>query len=139
MRSCLRLFLFFVVFFIGSAVAQEPEKAPSESQSYTFNPLAVKRDPFEAPAFTEKSNLSDLERYDLNEMNLVAILTGMGRPQAMIVLPNAKTHIVQIGDRIGRHNGKVFKVSDSEIVVRENFKDYQNRSRTSLTSLVLAQ
>src|SRR5262245_53428079 len=102
-----------------------PPPAP-DAPPYTFNPLSVKRDPFQAPDFKSAVTQSELQRYDLNEMNLVAILTGMGRPQAMIVLPSGKTHIVQVGDQMGRHNGRISKISDNEIVVRETFKDYQN-------------
>lgn len=120
------------------ATAQNP-RSPNDGSVYTFNPLAVKRDPFEMPDLSSKSVQSDLEQYDLNEMNLVAILTGMGRPQAMLVLPNGKTHIVQVGDRVGRHSGKIFRIKENEIVVKETFRDYQNKSRTSLTNLVLAQ
>ncbi len=111
----------------------------TESHSYTFNPLSVKRDPFEAPEINEKAGVNDLMKFDLNEMNLVAILSGMGRPQGMIVLPNGKTHIVQVGDLIGRHSGRIAKISDNEVIVKETFRDYQNRTRTSLTNLVLAQ
>lgn len=107
--------------------------------TYTFNPLAVKRDPFFPSELSTSKKSNDLLRFDLNEMNLVAILTGMGAPQAMIVLPNSKTHIVQVGDPIGRHQGKVARISATEVIVRETFTDYQNRKKTNLTNLVLAE
>lgn len=111
----------------------------SNSNSYTFNPLSVKRDPFFPSELATSKKSNDLLRFDLNEMNLVAILTGMGAPQAMIVLPNSKTHIVQVGDPIGRHQGKVARISATEVIVRETFTDYQNRKKTNLTNLVLAE
>ncbi len=119
--------------------AEESAKLSAEAQGYTFNPIAVKRDPFDPPLFSDNSKVSELQLFDLNEMNLVAVLTGMGRPQAMLVLPNGKTHIVQAGDQIGRHKGRVSRITENEIVVKEVFKDYQGRSKTSLTNLVLAQ
>jgi type IV pilus assembly protein PilP len=116
----------------GSGGDDDPNSA------YSFNPLAVKRDPFTPPS-VKGAEVSDLRRYDLNEMNLVAILMGMGAPQAMIQLPNGKTHIVQVGTPIGRRNGKVFKIKSDEVVVRESFTDYQNRVKSDFTSLVIAQ
>jgi len=130
--------LLLFLFLFGSVKILAAESG-GESQSYTFNPLAVKRDPFEPPEASDKGTTNELLRFDLNEMNLVAVLSGMGSPQGMIVLPNGKTHIVQVGDRVGRHNGRISKIKDNEVVVKETFRDYQNRLRTSLTNLVLAQ
>jgi Tfp pilus assembly protein PilP len=63
----------------------------------------------------------------------------MGSPQAMVALPDKSTHIVQVGDQIGRRRGVIAKISTNEIVIRETFRDYQNRSTTETTTLVLAQ
>ena len=128
-----------IYLFCFMSVLCEATTNISDSSTYTFNPLSVKRDPFEPPEASDKAGVNDLLRFDLNEMNLVAIMSGMGRPQGMIVLPNGKTHIVQTGDIIGRHNGKIAKITDSEVIVKETFRDYQNRLRSSLTNLVLAQ
>lgn len=109
------------------------------SDGYSFNPLAVKRDPFVAPTVDKRKLVGELNRYDVNEMTLVAIMSGLGPAQAMIVLPNGNTHIVQVGDAIGRRNGKVAKITANEVIIRESFRDYQDREKTSQTSLVLAE
>ena len=109
-------------------------------EGWLFNPLAVKRDPFvPPPGLNKKEKGNELREFDLNEINLVAILTGLGPPQAMVVLPNGKTHIVQVRDPIGRHNGRVFKITANEVVIEESFKDFKGRDKRSLTNLVLAQ
>lgn len=107
-------------------------------ENWTFNPIAVKRDPFIAPEAKAERELNELQQFDLNEMNLVAILTGMGSPQAMVVLPNGKTHIVQKGDSIGRHNGRIHRIKSDEVVVTESFRDFKGRTKKSFTSLVIA-
>jgi Tfp pilus assembly protein PilP len=104
---------------------------------YSFNPLGVKRDPFVPPEVAKKA-VGELNRYDINEMTLVAIMTGLGPAQAMIVLPNNSTHIVQTGDSIGRRNGRVARITANEVIIKESFRDYQNREKESQTSLVLA-
>jgi Tfp pilus assembly protein PilP len=76
--------------------------------------------------------------YDVTKFQLVAILTGMGPPRAMIMLPNNSTEILQVGDTIGRNNGKIQKIADSEIVIKEVYKDYQGKMRSYFTSLVIA-
>jgi Tfp pilus assembly protein PilP len=110
-----------------------------DPNQYSFNPIGVKRDPFAPPVSATKGSMNSLQRFDLNQISLVGILTGIGAPQAMVVLPDKSTHIVQVGDQIGRRKGVVAKISTNEIVVRETFRDYQNRSTTETTSLVLAQ
>ncbi|MBS1982785.1 MAG: pilus assembly protein PilP [Bdellovibrionales bacterium] len=123
-----------------SAPSGSPEEATEKSgDTWTFNPLHVKRDPFEGPPEQKKASTNELRRFDLNEINLVAILTGLGAPQAMLVLPNGKTHIVQIGDDIGRHNGRVYKITATEVVVVESFLDFRGRTKKSYTNLVIAQ
>ena len=106
---------------------------------FSFNPISVKRDPFQPPEVKGNSALSDLNRYDLNEMKLVAIMTGLGQPQAMIVLPNNRTHIVQKGDSIGRQNGRIQRITANEVTVKEFFKDFRGNTKESTTSLVIAE
>lgn len=121
----------------GSPDKMASAKGP-EITGYSFNPLAIKRDPFMPPQTEGDKKVSDIQLFDVNEMNLVAVLTGMGKPQAMIVLPNGKTEIVSEGALIGRRNGTVSRITPNEVQVKESFRDYQNRLKTDITSLVIA-
>lgn len=97
-------------------------------ENFTFNPLEVKRDPFSPP--DRKMSLVDgneLIRYDLFELKLVAVMTGLGASKAMIVLPNGATHIVQQGDRLGRNSGYITDIKMDRLVVLESFKDFRGR------------
>jgi len=133
--------------FVGRlALGQAEDSAVDTKQfrfkdpnQYSFNPIGVKRDPFAPPVTAVKAGMNSLLRFDLNQISLVGILTGMGSPQAMVALPDKSTHIVQVGDQIGRRRGVIAKISTNEIVIRETFRDYQNRSTTETTTLVLAQ
>ncbi|MEI7440375.1 MAG: pilus assembly protein PilP [bacterium] len=106
--------------------------------TYVFDQSHIKRDPFK-PLEETGDNRKLLTIYDVTKFQLVAILTGMGAPRAMIMLPNQTTEILQVGDTIGRNNGKIQKISDSEIVIKEIYKDYQGKMRSYFTSLVIAE
>lgn len=106
--------------------------------TYVFDQSNIKRDPFK-PLEESGDNRKLLTVYDVTKFQLVAILTGMGAPRAMIMLPNQTTEILQVGDTIGRNNGKIQKIADSEIVIKEIYKDYQGKMRSYFTSLVIAE
>jgi Tfp pilus assembly protein PilP len=147
-----RAFLLFALLGIHRVMAQTPKEsltvsvpgAEANSSSsggqvdYTFNPLNVKRDPFTPPKLEKRSPEDDLLRFDVGEMSLVGILTGMGAPQAMLLLPNGKTHVVQNGQSLGRRNGKVSSIGPNEVQIKESFRDFQNRLTTDTVTLVLA-
>lgn len=115
----------------GNLLAQAPE--------YSFDPLSVKRDPFLPPSDMTGDILPDIQRFELGEMRLMAIMSGMGSPKALVMLPTGKSHIVQKGDAIGRFRGRVDQISSSELRVREQFIDHKGRKKTSVTSLVIAE
>jgi Tfp pilus assembly protein PilP len=111
--------------------------AQARIEDFTFNPLEVKRDPFSPPEVKASEQVDELRRYDLFEMKLVAIMTGLGAPKAMLVLPSGKTHIVQEGDRVGRNKGYVMKITAKELTVVESFKDFRGREKKSYEKLTL--
>ena len=123
---------------VATAHAEEPTTDSSQN-AWIFNPLSVMRDPFVPPSSQKREVFDELKQFDLNEINLVAILTGIGAPQAMVVLPNGKTHIIQVNDALGRHKGRVHKITSNEVIIQEAFKDFKGRDKKSFTSLVLAQ
>jgi len=113
--------------------------AQTQGTEYSFDPLSVKRDPFLPPPDIENEVLTEIQRFELGEMRLMAIMSGMGSPKALVMLPNGKSHIVQKGDAIGRYRGKVDQITASELRVREQFVDHKGRKKTSVTSLVIAE
>jgi Tfp pilus assembly protein PilP len=114
-----------------------PTHAQARIEDFTFNPLEVKRDPFSPPEVTVSEQVDELRKFDLFEMKLVAIMTGLGAAKAMLVLPSGKTHIVQEGDRLGRNSGYVMKISAKELTVVESFKDFRGREKKSYEKLTL--
>ena len=126
-----------LAFGITTLGAQPRSQRSADDKSYYFDPTKIKRDPFQ-PSNDVGSNKNLLTAFDVTRFQLVAVLTGLGSPRAMIMLPNRQTEIVRVGDGLGRNNGKVHRITDSEVVVRESYKDYQGKQRSYFTSLVIA-
>jgi|GEM_PF-1031309 len=112
--------------------------AQNSLEDFTFNPLDVTRDPFSPPEIKKQADRgNELVRYDLFEMKLVAIMTGLGASKAMVVLPSGNTHIVQKGDRLGKNTGYIVNIKTDEVVIVESFKDFRGRVKKNYESLTL--
>ena len=139
MKQSLANALAVVFYSTVQAQTQLPDEKPTLIP-FTFNPLSVKRDPFLAPPESEVvAKISELERFEIAQLQLVGVMQGLGPAKAMIVTPSKKTFIVQVGDAIGRNEGTVTRISDSEVLVKESFRDFQGRVRIDNSRLALAE
>jgi len=123
---------------ISCFLSAQPRERSNDEKIYYFEPSKIKRDPF-LPSTGANNNKNLLTAFDVTRFQLVAVLTGLGAPRAMIMLPNRQTEIIRVGDTLGKNNGKVHRINDSEVVVRESYKDYQGKMRSYFTSLVIAE
>lgn len=73
---------------------------------------AVARGPVHGP-------LLPLQRFELNQLRVMAILWDVHRPQAMVKDPSGNIYIVTPNSKIGPHNGYVATIREGEIVVIE--------------------
>ncbi len=131
--------IYFAIMMVIPVLYRVAGAQEMSEEKWVFDPSRVRRDPFlplETESKEEEANV--LKRYDVNQIQLVAILTGAGAPQAMVTVPGGGTHILQERDELGRHNGRVHKITSTEVIVKESFKDFKGRMKTSFTSLVLA-
>ncbi len=64
-----------------------------------------------------------LERFDLDQLRLTAIMWDIARPKAMIRDPQGSVHIIVPNQKIGRNNGYVAVIREGEIVVVEPLQD----------------
>ena len=125
------------LFFLSSLLCAQPRLRSKDDKSYYFEPSKISRDPF-LPSRDVGNNKNLLVAFDVTRFQLVAVLTGMGSPRAMLLLPNKETEIVLVGDSLGKNSGVIHRINDSEVVVRESYKDYQGKIRSYFTSLVIA-
>jgi len=125
---------------VKKAVPKEQAKAaegakPAEAQAVKsatvfYNP-AGKRDPF-VPFLKVESktvrgeieNVPPLQRYELGELKFVGVIWGPKGAYALVEDAEGKGYTVTVGTKIGRGGGTVTRVTDGEIFVKEDFRDY---------------
>jgi type IV pilus assembly protein PilP len=114
------------------AVAEEasPETAvpPPPAYVYNYNPVG-KRDPFRSPledldASVVQANPvvacnEPLCQWDIDQLKLVAVVTGDANPLAMVEDPMGRGHIVRRNTKMGRQGGKVTQILRDEVIVTE--------------------
>ncbi len=85
------------------------------------------RDPFSRPLkyadSLAASDVPELQRYALDQIKIVGIITGPKKAKALISTPNQKMHIVQVGDKIGNRSGVVRQIRDTSVTVREKVQN----------------
>ncbi len=117
------------------AKTAEPQKDKAAEASvatttyvYNYNPVG-KRDPFRSPIEdmvreTPQPGLpvacnEPLCQWDIDQLKLVAVVTGDANPLAMVEDPLGRGHIVRRNTRMGRQGGKVTQILRDEVIVTE--------------------
>ncbi len=102
---------------------------------YAYIP-AGKRDPFRAelelPVPSPLPSLScdePLCRFNLEELKLTGIISGMGNPVAVFESPRGKGYSVYRGSKVGKYGGVVKQVTRDTVVVVQSWPDPQGRAR----------
>jgi len=108
-----------------------------------YNP-AGKRDPFVAflkvykkDATPSTGSLPPLQRYELGEFRLVGVIWGAKVSRALVENSEGKGFTLTVGTKIGRSGGVVTRITDKEVVVREEFRDYMGLKVKRESSLKL--
>ena len=127
-----------------SAPAVKGEKGV-ETETYTYNPKGM-RDPFlsiieaskrERESEKKKKGLKPSESYDVTDVKVIAIARDKNRYYAMVELPDKKYFTVREGMTLGTRGGKVIKIDEGGVVVREHVRDYKGEIHTKDTILRL--
>lgn len=79
-----------------------------------------------------------LEAYPLDTMAMVGSLTKAGKPTALLKVDNL-IHRVQVGDYLGQNYGRVMKITESTIQLREIVQDSTGDWTERMTSLDLQE
>ena len=91
---------------------------------YTYRPEG-KTDPF-APLSLIRPTLSGttrLQQHEITEFELVGTLFGK-EPTALLMTPERKEGVIaRVGDRIGRHGGRVISIARDQVLTREPSAD----------------
>ncbi len=95
---------------------------------------AGKRDPFRSfileVAQERRDARGPLEQFDLAQLELKAVLWGTEAPRALVADPSGRGYIVREGTLMGKNEGKVVRIGDNAVVVKEVYVDYFGDSTT---------
>ncbi|MCX5878139.1 MAG: pilus assembly protein PilP [Deltaproteobacteria bacterium] len=119
---------------VPPAEAKKEEK--KEQPRYTYDPTG-KTDPFksfiaeqeEMEEKTKRRPKTYLETLDLSQLELIAVIVGAKGNYAMVKDSKGTGHVIQKGTAIGTNGGFVERITDKEVVIREEYKDFKGTVR----------
>jgi len=107
------------------AAARDAGMPEAPPYVYSYNPLA-KRDPFRslieevrAPSVENTVCTEPLCQWDLDQLTLVAVVTGEANPLAMVEDPGGKGYLIRRSSRVGKQGGKVTQILRDTVTVTE--------------------
>jgi type IV pilus assembly protein PilP len=109
------------------------KEAPAAPAANTYVFLST-RDPFKSdievlPEPPPDTCAEPLCRYALDEYKLTGVVTGMGKPVAVLENPKGKGYVVSRGMKVGKQGGVVKEILRDSIVVAERRPDGQGSTR----------
>jgi type IV pilus assembly protein PilP len=125
-----------------TAEKKEPEK--KAEVEFSYNP-AGKPDPFRpfielAPVRSPRTvPLTPLQKYDLSQLKLVAIISAPEGNVALIEDGTKKGYFLKKGTWIGKNDGKVTKILKDRVIVEEVYQDIFGQMKKNEITLMLHQ
>ena len=84
-----------------------------------------------------KRVLTPLEKLELSQIKLVAVVLMKNRQLAMVEEASGKGYEVNIGTYMGKNSGQVSEINQSSIVVKEYVKDYKGKLQAQFQEIKL--
>jgi type IV pilus assembly protein PilP len=121
----------------------EPLAIEEAKDTFVYSPIG-KRDPFRSPiddllVTQTATSHCPLCRWDVDQLKLVAVVTGTGSPVAMVEDPNGVGHMVRQGTTVGKLGGKVTSIQRDLVVVTESSHDPFGKLVQNHTQLKIEQ
>jgi type IV pilus assembly protein PilP len=124
-------------------VAEKKESEKKGETEYTYNPVG-KADPFK-PFFqntsfkgsSKNAPLTPLEKYDISQLKLVAIISTPDGNIALIEDSAGKGYFLKKGTGIGKNDGRVTKIFKDRVVIEESYQDILGQTKNNEISLYL--
>ena len=105
-------------------VKAEVSTAPDAEYRYDATNKPDPFHPFSLVRASRDDTESPLQRFDLEQLNLTAVIWSIARPKAMVEDPSGRSHMIEIGSDIGKNRGTVTGIADQEVRVLETYVDY---------------
>lgn len=116
----------------SNGISQQAKEYDSKGRVDPFIPLLSEKPvPMDPGAGDNKPKriLTPLEKLDLSQIKLVAVVRLKGRAIAMVEESSGKGYEVGIGTYMGRNGGQVSSINPEGIVVKEYVKDYKGKPK----------
>jgi type IV pilus assembly protein PilP len=127
----------------ATKVAEKKEPEKKEEAEYSYNP-AGKPDPFKpfiqlTPVrdASRSGPLTPLQKYDISQLKLVAIISTPEGNIALIEDATGKGYFLKKGTWVGKNDGKVTKILKDKVIIEEVYQDIFGQTKTNEISLFL--
>lgn len=141
---------FFIPASVDAPLSEAAQKAllgtydrdPDEQHAQFLYDPTGKRDPFKvfdfSPDPAEDENKTPLERYDINQLKLTAIIAG-GDNYKSATVENAagKGFVVKKGMKIGLNSGEVVDIEKDKLLILETIVDFTGQKKTKTIEMKL--
>jgi len=133
----------------GAAAAEPPSPQAVEGQTgrapasadAVYDPSG-RRDPFRPPRANQTTLAGEartpLQRYDLGQLKLVAVIYDAQAPRAVVEDDAGLGYIVKVGTPIGANGGAVKAIEQGKMRVEEESIDFYGDRQTSVVVMELA-
>lgn len=121
------------------ADVQKTEHYNSQGKIDPFRPLIQEKSEENKPVVDNRPKriLTPLEKIDISQIRLVAVIIMEKKQIAMVEEANGKGYEVGIGTYIGKNQGRVSEIRNSSIVIKELVKDYKGRLKEHVQEMKL--
>jgi type IV pilus assembly protein PilP len=105
-----------------------------DEDGFSYNPIG-KRDPFRSFIAGQREDEirspTPLQRYEIDQYDLVGIVWGGAMPRAMVQDPEQTGHVIELGTYIGKNWGKVTQITSKEVVITEEYQTIEGELVTN--------
>jgi Tfp pilus assembly protein PilP len=124
-------------------ITKESEEVSAVTKEEYIYDSKARRDPFMSLVVIakqkplKKKGATPIESFSIDEIKLLAIAWDKSKHYALIMLPDKKTFTITEGMTLGLEGGKVEKITENEVIIREFVKDYRGNIKPKDTILKL--
>jgi type IV pilus assembly protein PilP len=130
----------------GSRAADAGVATESVAYVYSYSPMG-KRDPFRSPVedLQQRSESGTaacsepLCQWELDQLKLVAVVTGDANPIAMVEDPQTRGYIIRRGSKVGKQGGQVTQILRDSLTVTEYFQSPDGKRTPNAVTMRLKE
>ncbi len=75
----------------------------------------------------DSKKITDLQRFEIDELKITAIIYGTSTRRGIVVDPTGKSHIIKEGDFVGKNFGRITAIKNDKVLINEETYDVHKR------------